>query len=412
MTAARFLSLLGDQHTFQTFDDSPDKSPALSRVLHGTLAEHVTTLVGLNARGAGVFVMVNAGDGRGRRAANVKAVRALFVDLDGSPLAPVQASPLRPHCIVESSPGRWHAYWRVADCPMDRFKPLQQVLAARFAGDPKVCDLSRVMRLPGFHHRKKDAFQSRVVDWHDAPPYTLAQVVAAFPLAAVVQLPVGGSKRRTLPVTVPEGERNATLLALAGGLVRRGHDAAAVNNRLQRLNAERCDPPLCASEVDAIAANACRYGSAGFAMLPHALTDSPEWKAAGPHVHDVVMMALRRFDGRDDCTFALTMTDFEGRKGFASDATLVSYRQAAVDAGFLVLAKAARNNRQGRTPNLYAIAPRWLAAIRSCQAQPHEMQLAPTPRNAVLHKQTALGVTKGKRGDDREMSRRNNSGAA
>ena len=171
--------------------------------------------------------------------------------------------------------------------------------------------------------------------------------------------------------------------------------------------------PLCASEVDAIAANACHYGSTGFAMLPHSLTDSPEWKAAGPHVHDVVMMALRRFDGRDDCTFALTMGDFVAWEGFASDRTLGRYRLAAVNAGFLILAKAARNAREGRTPNLYAIAPRWLAAIRSCQAQPHEIQLAPTARNAVLHKQTALDGERGQRGGDgREIARRNRKGVA
>ena len=48
MTTARFLSLFGDRFTFQTFDDSPHKSPALSRILQGTLREHAATLAGLN----------------------------------------------------------------------------------------------------------------------------------------------------------------------------------------------------------------------------------------------------------------------------------------------------------------------------------------------------------------------------
>src|SRR5690242_19537765 len=117
MTAARFLEMLGDHHTFQTFDDTSRKDRSLSRIVHGTLAEHVDLLTDLNRRGAGVLVMVNYVGGNGRKAHNVLRVRALFVDMDGAPIEPVQAAALRPHCIVESSPGRWHAYWRVADCP-------------------------------------------------------------------------------------------------------------------------------------------------------------------------------------------------------------------------------------------------------------------------------------------------------
>jgi len=114
--AAALLDLLapGEPVTFQTFGEGDAKGArGLNRILHGTLARHRATLAGLNARGAGIFWMVNAGDGKGRKAPNVQRIRALFVDLDGAPLEPVTASPLAPHAIVESSPGRWHAYWRV-----------------------------------------------------------------------------------------------------------------------------------------------------------------------------------------------------------------------------------------------------------------------------------------------------------
>src|SRR5690606_20466233 len=115
----------GEPVTIQTFGEGTAKHTlGLNRILHGTLAEHRHTLAELNARGAGIFWMVNAGDGKGRKASNVRRVRAVFVDLDGAALEPVQASPLAPHAIVESSPGRWHAYWRMADCPLDQFRPL------------------------------------------------------------------------------------------------------------------------------------------------------------------------------------------------------------------------------------------------------------------------------------------------
>lgn len=333
MTAAGFLSLLGESFTFQTFDDSPHKSPMLSRILHGTLAQHAKRLADLNAQGAGVFVMVNAGDGKGRKAANVKRVRALFVDLDGAPLAPVQAAALPPHCIVESSPGRWHAYWIVDDCLLEQFKPMQRALAERFSGDPKVCDLPRVMRLPSFEHRKREPFTSKVLVLDvDRPPYRLAEMMQAFELEAAqppTPAPVKLATRRTLPDVIPQGERNNTLLSLAAGLVRKGHDAAATNGRLQRINAERCQPQLCASEVDTIAARAVGYGSDGFMQLPHKLLDSPQWKALPPPVHDIILMAFRRFDGFNNGNIALTWEDFDGRPGM-SESTFKRHRQHAV----------------------------------------------------------------------------------
>ena len=45
-------------------------------------------------------------------------------------------------------------------CPLDEFKERQVLLAEMFDGDPKVCDLPRVMRLPGFLHQKGEPFLS------------------------------------------------------------------------------------------------------------------------------------------------------------------------------------------------------------------------------------------------------------
>lgn len=168
----------GGSVTFQTFADDKTRPGAakLSQVLHGDLATWGSFLRQRNAEGAGVFVMVNAGDGKGRTATNVTAVRALFVDLDGSPLAPVLEAGLEPHIVVESSPRRWHAYWLVTDCPLDQFKPMQQALAAKFNGDKAVCDLPRVMRLPGFLHQKDEPFETRIEFLGAHQPFTLERL--------------------------------------------------------------------------------------------------------------------------------------------------------------------------------------------------------------------------------------------
>ena len=172
LTAARaFLTILDPTgiFTFQTFDDDKErKDMRLARVLHGTLDQHEAALTHLQQKGAGVFMMVNRGDGivhpgekTCRTGKNVIAVRALFSDLDGSPLGPVLAA-LQPDIVVESSPGRWHAYWLTNDCPLADFRLCQQRIAMKFNSDPKVVDLPRVMRLPGFVHQKAEPFMTHM----------------------------------------------------------------------------------------------------------------------------------------------------------------------------------------------------------------------------------------------------------
>ena len=106
--AEAFLTALAGQDaqfTFQTFDDvkvwSEEKqkmiprkdtpnAPNVVRVFNGTFNAHKHTLAALNAKGAGVYVTVNQTDLKGRKEANIVKVRALFVDLDGSPIQPIK----------------------------------------------------------------------------------------------------------------------------------------------------------------------------------------------------------------------------------------------------------------------------------------------------------------------------------
>jgi hypothetical protein len=170
--------------TVQTFDDTKAKRGALAKIVHIDPANGaLDSLVELNERGAGIFFSVNETDGKGRQARNIVRVRAVFVDLDGAPLSFVLQAGLDPHCIVKSSPGRWHCYWRVSDCPLDDFKRVQMALARRFNGDTSVHDLPRVLRLPGFLHSKAEPFLSRLIDaGFDGPPYRLADIVGALKL--------------------------------------------------------------------------------------------------------------------------------------------------------------------------------------------------------------------------------------
>ena len=167
-------SVLGDSERLTLFvfinrvtEQVPEgDNPSSERptILHGTLKEHAARLTALNNAGHGIFVMINQGDLKGRTARNVTRVRALFVDSDNGPIQPLLEAAITPHIAVESSPGKGHGYFLVDDCPLDSFRERQHALAQRFNGDHAVCDLSRVMRLPGFFYLKGAArFQTRLI---------------------------------------------------------------------------------------------------------------------------------------------------------------------------------------------------------------------------------------------------------
>lgn len=154
--------------TFQTLPEQEGcRNEGLTRTLHGSLPDHLPLLAKLNSEGAGIFYTVNATDLKGRRLENIIGIRSVFVDLDGASLEPILNAPLEPHAIVESSPGRYHAYWIVEGVILAEFSNIQKLLAEKFNGDKAVHDLPRLMRLPGFFHLKKALFLLTVAESGD-----------------------------------------------------------------------------------------------------------------------------------------------------------------------------------------------------------------------------------------------------
>jgi putative DNA primase/helicase len=170
-----FMQYFGEKHSFQTFDDK-GKNKALIKQVHGTLQEHFKTLAELNLKGAGVFFTVNETDLKGRTTEHIKKVRALFIDLDGSPLPDFKPLGLMPHLIVNTSKGKYHCYWLVKDCPLESFSLYQQALATRFNSDPKVKDLPRVMRVAGFYHNKSKSYPVKVSTMNGDEPYSVEDI--------------------------------------------------------------------------------------------------------------------------------------------------------------------------------------------------------------------------------------------
>ena len=304
--AVRFLAALAPEGglTFQAFDDAKGGRKELSRIMHGDYWRKASTLAELNSKGAGVFVMVNRGDGKGRKAENVTAVRAVFLDLDGAPLEPVLAAPIRPPIVCESSPCKYHAYWPVADMPPGDFRRAQQVLAERYGGDAKVCDLPRVMRLPGYLHTKGEPFTSRLLHCDPVKPWRWPD------LAASLELPHGQTVATTDDAgTYGTGERNPALYRFACALRDQGLERAEALRRVNVANREKCRPPLDAGEVSGIVASAWQSEAQGFAKLSYSLLDSEAFRTL-PDAGKLVTLALvRRHNGANNGRLTLTRAE-------------------------------------------------------------------------------------------------------
>jgi len=167
----------------QTLDDQKLKELPerirLTKVFHAN-RDNLTTVLQhlewLNARGAGIFLTINRTDGRGRKVENVTAVRALFLDLDVAPVAPVLNSARPPQLVTETSPGKFHCYFKAQDITVQDFRAYQEALSDRFGGDPMVNTPQSVMRVPGFWHRKGEPFLTRIHCVNERPPYQISEL--------------------------------------------------------------------------------------------------------------------------------------------------------------------------------------------------------------------------------------------
>ena len=177
----QFLNLIDPDasgFTYQTFDDSKKRRDRkLTRILHGPLEMHTAELIDLNQRGAGVLVVVNETDLRGRKSENIIGVRAIWQeDDDGF----TDELPLPPSVVIETSPGKFHRYWLTKDLGLPEHRSVMERLVSDYGSDPNAKDSTRVMRLPGFYHQKGKPFQTRIVE-ANGKVYTRDEILKAFP---------------------------------------------------------------------------------------------------------------------------------------------------------------------------------------------------------------------------------------
>lgn len=172
-------------HIFQVFPDAGSGTPAILCGDLGRLLENPPRdLLVANTNGCGVFVTINQTDGTGRKRDNILGLRAVFCDFDDiEPGAGSGALP--PSMIVQSKNGK-HVYWLIApNEELSRWSGIQLAMAQKLGADPACHDLSRVMRVPGFWHRKDpdDPFMVELLECHPERRYTLDQITNAYDLS-------------------------------------------------------------------------------------------------------------------------------------------------------------------------------------------------------------------------------------
>lgn len=204
------------------------------------LAEH-------NRAGFGAFIVVNEG---GQSAATITKVRALFVDFDevgDNHLERLKLFPFEPSLIIESSPGKHHAYWITTGVPLEAFQPAQRKLIALMDTDPNVNDLPRVMRAPGFIHNKGEPYQTSI--YHESGlTYTWEQLQPV-----LAQLPERAPYKRT-ELGKDSANLHATILRIPLEMAQVGASQRMIQGAMKGFlaYARHIDPDRCQVAEDEI----------------------------------------------------------------------------------------------------------------------------------------------------------------
>lgn len=250
-------------------------------------------------------------------ATDVSVLTTLFVDIDvRDPAAHKKTTlpesfeaaylfldelPLRPSAVVRSGHGL-HVYWvlrepiliadaagmRDAAALLAGWEDFVYAQAARYGWkfDEGICELARVLRVPGTLNHKGGAAVPVTLEPQNGNSYDISEfqewistvqaaggrcagtvssaaalpTVNHGPLSPDEELVQGYMKPKVdIPTVLPEGERNIMLFKLAASLRAKGLTDIALEAALQAENVARCVPPLDEKEVHTIAHSAAKY---------------------------------------------------------------------------------------------------------------------------------------------------------
>ena len=141
------------------------------------------TLKNHNAMQRGIFFVVNYG---GQDDAAITRINAQFFEMDDGTFEEqqkkVEAFPLPPSMVIKTQKSLHVYYFMDSSAKVERFREIQKRLVKHFGGDPMCVNESRVMRLPGFQHCKKETpVEVTCISFHPERKYTQEQLASVLP---------------------------------------------------------------------------------------------------------------------------------------------------------------------------------------------------------------------------------------
>lgn len=163
----------------------------LAKIRLGGIKKNLRVLENINRRDGGIFFVVNQTDGKGGSNKNIVGINAVWCEFDSHGGSKLPKFPVEPSIVVESSPGNFHVYFLVDKrrsvannkVMLEQFGSVINRMIKSYGSDENAKDLRRVLRLPGFEHRKKGAggaFEVSVVAG-GGKRYTWEEIKEAFP---------------------------------------------------------------------------------------------------------------------------------------------------------------------------------------------------------------------------------------
>lgn len=170
-TFLSFLSgdkdLNSERFSFCLMDESSIAPIPGYGLLYNTLEElqsNINLLIAVS-KSPTVHVTLNRTDGFGRKTKNIIEPRVLCVDFD----TPLFKSTLieflenyKPHLIVESSPQKYHLYWKISpNISLESWSKYQLAIAQFFDADKELRQVAKTIRVPGIWRICKDGTHFR-----------------------------------------------------------------------------------------------------------------------------------------------------------------------------------------------------------------------------------------------------------
>ena len=202
----RFFGAFGykqnDDIFFRLFRDDVKGQPGKKQKSKpGQLNSVLPVLRKYNQKNYGVFFVVNGGGNSDQEVKQAGIARAQFMEIDPSKeeLKKVEAGEitledllkrqleeiadfaLEPSVIVRTRKSL-HTYWLLDGGEIGRFRGLQERLIAYFDSDSSIKNESKVMRVPGFEHRKSDPVEVCIIKFDPDLRYTQDQIEAVLDL--------------------------------------------------------------------------------------------------------------------------------------------------------------------------------------------------------------------------------------